>query len=663
MHKQLLLLFFVRSITLSVSENRLLMTTGNSGQTVKTAKCVLKLSAKYFVEKKALSGSIVIININSYASTTQQLLLQTIHGGIQYSVMVKDSFYPHANASHFPERAKNYMLILEEKSELTRNILQLNKLPTWNPLAKAIVFYEVKRNEKGERTAIEFINILREYKLFRTIVFISDEANGKVVSYTWRPYSEVNCGGKCNSVYILDICNENEITQYAVQRNMFPADLKGCPLVTYVVISEPYVMPPVGKRTDTKYDDAYEFEKGGDINLVNIITKFTNMSLILRKSKIDENWGNIYWNGSATGAYNVLRNDSADLVIGNIEVTTTIRKWFHPTVSYTQDEMTWCVPKAGQASTWNNLVIIFQWSTWVVTITSVIVMGIIFHYLYYREHNGKVTKWPTNSLLRTLSMLLGWGAAFEPKTATFRILMFIWLCFSINMGISYESFLRSFLMHPRFEKQISSETDLIQSGMPVGGRETYRTYFETNNASSFYLYRKYNSTTFSEGVKRLAFGRNFAVVSSKRQAVYQDQKLGKGAPLIYCFPEDNNMYKYGVVLLARKWFPMLDRFNNIIRSMSENGLIDKWNGELLIHKVSVEGASTIVPLGVPHLLGAFMFIGLMYAASILVFLGELAFGFIANRKKRFLPFNQNRVRYQKQKRVLLIDYLRKKYRL
>ncbi|KOB65680.1 putative ionotropic glutamate receptor 87a [Operophtera brumata] len=602
------------------------MTTGNSGQIAKTSECVLKLSAKYFVEKKALSGSIVIININSYASTTQGLLLHTIHGGIQYSIMVKDSFYPHANASHFPEKAKNYMLILEEKSELTRNILQLNKLPTWNPLAKAIVFYQVKRNEKGERTAIEFINVLREYKLFRTIIFIADEANGKVVSYTWRPYSEVNCGGKCNSVYILDICNDNEIIQYAAQQDMFPADLKGCPLVTYAVISEPYVMPPVGKLTNTTYDDAYEFEKGGEINLVKIITKFTNMSLIVRKSETGENWGNIFWNGSATGAYNVLRNNSADLVIGNIEVTRTIRKWFHPTVSYTQDEMTWCVPKAGQASTWNNLVIIFQWSTWVATIAGVIVMGIIFHYLYYTEHNGKVTKWPTNSLLMTLSMLLGWGAAFEPKSATFRILMFIWLCFSINMGISYESFLRSFLMHPRFEKQISSETDLIQSGMPFGGREIYRSYFETNNASSFYLFRKYNSTTFSEGVKRSAFGRNFAVVSSKRQAVYQDQKLGKGAPLIYCFPENNNMYKYGVVLLARQWFPMLDRFNNIIRSMSENGLIDKWNEELLIHKVSIEGASTIVPLGVPHLLGAFMFIGLMYGASVLVFLAELAFG-------------------------------------
>lgn len=614
-----------------MSENPLLMTTGNSGKITKTAECVLKLSAKYFVEKKALSGSIVIININSYTSTTQGLLLRTVHSGIKYSIMVKDSFYPHANASHFPEKAKNYMLILEEKSELKRNILQLNKLPTWNPLAKAIVFYQLNYNDTAEETAMQFINELRYYKLFRTIVFIYDEYNEVVIAYTWRPYNDTNCGGKCDSVYVLDRCINNTIYEFQKQHEMFPSDMKGCPLVAYVVIAEPYVMPPVRKLNNTSFQDAYEFTKGGEINLVKIISHFTNMSLITRTSEIQENWGVVYQDGTATGAFELLKNESVDLVLGNVEVTTMLRKWFHPTVNYLQDEMTFCLPKAGQASTWDNLVIIFQWTTWVATFFSLVIMGLMFHIFYYREQSN-VTKWPTNSLLMTFSMLLGWGAAFEPKSATFRILVFTWLCFSINMGISYESFLRSFLMHPRFEKQISAEADLILSEIPLGGREIYRSYFENNNASSFYLYRKYNSTSFSEGIRRAALQRNFAVVSSRRQAIYQDQKLGKGAPLIYCFPESNNMYKYGVAILTRRWFPMLERFNNIIRSVSENGLIDKWMKELLIHSGNSEDTSTIVPLSIQNLLGAFMFIGFMYGASIFIFLVEVTIGVIKKRK-------------------------------
>lgn len=621
-----------------VSENPLLMATGNSEQIAETAECVLKLSAKYFVEKKALSGSIVIININSYASTTQRLLLQTIHGGIKYSVMVKDSFYHHANASHFPEKAKNYMLILEEKSELRRNILQLNKLPTWNPLAKAVVFYQLRPDEDEEQVAMSFINELLQYKLLKSIIFIYSPQDDEVIAYTWSPYSETNCGGKCESVYILDRCRDNEIQPIEPQREVFPLDMKGCSLIVFAVVSEPYVMPPIRKLTSSRFDDVYEFLKGGEINLVKIISQFTNMSLIIRMSETPEGWGIVYPNGTATEAFGELRNGAADLVIGNIEVSRTLRKWFDPTVSYTQDEMTWCVPKAGQAATWDNLVIIFQWSTWVATLISLIVMGLVFHYLYYKERGGKVTKWPTNSLLMTFSMLLGWGASFGPKSATFRVLMIGWLLFSFNLEITYESFLRSFLMHPRFEKQISSESELVQSKIPFGGRDIYRSYFETNNASSFYLFRKYNSTPFVKGIQRAGLERNFAVVASRRQAVYQDQKLGRGAKLIYCFPESDNLYKYGVVLLSRKWFPMLQRFNLIIRSVSENGLINKWNEELLLRRGNVEGASTIVPLGVQHLLGAFIFICLMYGASVLVFIGELTFYYVRKEKKNPIMF-------------------------
>lgn len=597
-----------------------------------SAECVLNLSAKYFVDKKALSGSIVVVNVNSNTSAAESHLLKTMHKGKKYSIMVKNAFRRHANASHFREKAKNYLLILKKKFELMNHLGQLSGLPTWNPLAKAIVYYKLKKREKGSEIAKSFINDLRKYKILKSIALIYNPLTEEVTSYTWTPYSDKNCAGKCESVYILDKCSNNSIKQLEVQREMFPLDLKGCPLITYAVISEPYVMPPERKVSSTMWNDAYEFQKGGDINLVKIVCQFTNMSLIIRTSEKQENWGEINPNGTATGGYGLLLNDSVDLFIGNIEVTRTIRKFFHPTVSYTQDEMTWCVPKARQAATWYNLITIFQWSTWFATLMSILVMGLLFHYLHYRE-NRSTTKWPTNSILMTFCMLLGWAAKFDPKSSVFRILIFVWLCFSLNMGISYESFLRSFLMHPRFEKQINSEADLIRSRIPLGGREIYRSYFETNNASSFYLYRKYNSTTFSEGIRRAGLDRNFAVVSSRRQAEYMDQKLGKGAALIYCFHESNNLYKYGVVLLARKWFPMLERFNNIIRSVSENGLIDKWNKELFIHSISSDGTSAILPLSIQHLLGAFMLIGILYSVSIMVFIAEVVLGFLKHRRE------------------------------
>ncbi|CAH4031420.1 unnamed protein product [Pieris brassicae] len=601
--------------------NPLLMPNGLD-ESVKASQCVLKLSAKYFVEKKALSGSIVIVGINAQAFT-KKFLLQTVHNGIEYSIMVKTPYYPHANASHFREKAKNYMMVLENQLDLKNYLKLLSKLPTWNPFAKTIVLYEKQKNEVSENLAKLFINELHAMKLLRVIVLIYSVLDDEIISYSWNPYSETNCGGKCESVYILDRCKDNLISQIEHQKEMFPLDLRGCPLLTYVVISEPYVMPPVRKVTSELWNDAYEFQKGGEINLVKIISQFTNMTLITRMSENGENWGDIYSNGTATGAYGLLRNDSVDLVIGNIEVTRTIRKWFNPTVSYTQDEMTWCVPRARRAATWDNVFTIFQRSTWLATLICLMTVSLLFHLMNYKENEGKVSKWPTNLILKTFGMLLGWSVMLDPRSATFRILMFVWLYFCFNMGISYVSFLRTFLMHPRFEKQISSEADLIQSGIPLGGREIYRSYFETNNASSFYLYHKYNSTSFSVGVRQAAYERNFAVVSSRRQAMYKDQILGRGESLIYCFAESDNLYKYGVALLARNWYPLLDRFNNIIRSVSENGLIEKWSEELFNRPRGAERTNTIVPLGMQHLLGAFFLIGVLDLICIIVFIGEL----------------------------------------
>ncbi|CAK1553334.1 unnamed protein product [Leptosia nina] len=606
------------------------MPVGNGDESDEISECVLKLSAKYFVEKKALSGSIVIIAINS-REFTKRYLLQTIHNGIKYSIMVKTPYQPHANASHFREKAKNYMMMLENKFDLRNHISLLRKLPTWNPFAKTIVLYEKQQDEDNEKLSMSFINELHASKLLRTIVLIYSPLDDEIISYSWNPYSETNCGGECEYVYILDRCKDNLISQIEVQREMFPLDLKGCPLLTYAVISEPYVMPPVRKLTSELWDDAHEFEKGGEISLVKIISQFTNMTLVTRTSEREENWGVIYPNGTATGAYSLLRNDSVDLVIGNIEVTRTIRKWFDPTVSYTQDEMTWCVTRAGKAATWDNVVTIFQLSTWLATFGCLFGMSLLLHYMNYKENSG-VSKWPTDSILKSFGMLLGWSVTLEARSATFRILMFVWLCFSINMGISYVSFLRSFLMHPRFEKQISNEADLIRSGIPLGGREIYRSYFETNNASSFYLYRKYNSTSFAAGIRRVAYERNFAVVASRRQATYLDRVLGKGESSIYCFPESDNLYKYGVALLAREWYPLLERFNNIIRSVSENGLIKKWSEELFIRTKGGEGTSTIVPLGMQHLLGAFLLIGVLHLVCCIVFIGELVLAYFAKKK-------------------------------
>lgn len=593
----------------------------NGELNLNVANCVLKLSAKYLVSKKALSGSIVIINIDSYNSTTQMTLLKTIHKGYKYSIMVKDSAYVHRNASHFPEKAKNYMMILEKKEDLLRNINQLNKLPTWNPHAKAVVFIRYEPEFDLDILIKELIDTLREYKLLETIVFVHFPETDEVISYSWKPYSETNCGGKCDKIYKLDLCRNNRVIQINPTIDMIPAEFNRCPLKVFVVVSEPYVLPPNYKINNSIYKDEYNFNLGIEINLIKIIAEFTNMTVIFRMSDIPEDWGYIDKYGNVSGIYSKLKSEEVDVIIGDLEVDPIKRKYFDASHTYMQDFYTWCVPKAGTAPTWSNLITIFKLSTWMTTFAFVIIVSLMFHWLKRREY-PKLTRWPTRSILMTVGMILGWGGLFNPKSLAFRLLLFSWLIFSININTSYQSFLRSFLIHPKYEKQIETQEKIVEAQFGTGGKLSIRSRFEGSDKVSKYIYDHYEiCPSFKEYIRRVGIDKNFAVAIPYSQSLYYSQRLQKGTPLVYCFPEENMIYKYGIVILTKKWFPILNKFNYIIRSVSENGLIWKWKNEVYLQKLSAN-TNDIVPLSMTHMLGAFLLILISYLICFVVFVFE-----------------------------------------
>lgn len=626
-------ILILTAVTVTCCQNPLLLTSGDPNKYV--AKCVLKLSAKYFVSKKAMSGSIVIININSYNSKSQKILLKTIHKGMKYSVMVKDSAYKHKNASHFPEKAQNYMMLLEDKDELLKNINQLRKLPTWNPHAKTAVYIALKPDHNLDSLVKEIIDTLRDFKLLQTIVFIDFPQNEEVKSYTWKPYSVTNCGGKCDQFYTLDICKSDQLIEVHRISDLIPQNMHSCPLKVYSVISEPYVLPPKRKIENTQYDDEYEFKYGIEINILKIIAEFSNLSLIIRMSNESEDWGYLLDNGTATSLYAKLRSEEVDVIVGDLEVNHHIRKWFDSSHTYIQDYYTWCVPKAGPASTWSNLITIFKLSTWITTFAAILLIGTILHW-FKRQENPKYTKWPTRSILMTVGMVLGWGALFNPKGTAFRILLLSWLLFSININTSYQSFLRSFLIHPKYEKQIGSQAEIVRAAFDVGGKESTKYHFqEDTDPISKYLYSHYQvCESFKDFLTRVGIEKDFAVAAPRRQAIYHAQRVGKGEALVYCFPEKDMIYKYSIAILARKWFPILNRFNGIIRSVTENGLIWKWNSEVYLDTISLSDTNEIVPLGMTHMLGAFLMILISHSICFTVFICEIIFFSIHKRFKK-----------------------------
>lgn len=601
-----------------------------------TANCVLGLSTKYFVDEKKLRGSIVIINFDSYASTIQKTILETIFQGSKYSVMTKDSKFRHRNASHFPEKAKNYLMILEHMIELDANIQQLNKLPTWNPHAKAIVYIQFREEFDKDDLVKSIINEFRKHKLLRSIVFVDFPETKEVKAYTWEPYSVTNCANTCEEVKLLDICKDNFIEQISemIDIEEIP-NLSLCPLNVFTVVSEPYVMPPTRKKTTSSYSDEYEFDLGIEINLLKMIADTSNMTLVIRFTNTTEDLGEIYPNKTVTGIFQLLNSGEVDSIIGNIETNEVMRKVFDSSCSYMQDDIAWCVPKAGNSLTWSNLVTIFTTSTWVTTLAAILVVASIFHWFKYKE-NSRETKWPTESILMTIGMVLGWGVLFKPKSTAFRLLLFSWLLFSLNINTTYQSFLRSFLIHPKSSKQISTVDEIMLTDFSVKGKDDILKHFNEENVkglNAFVLKRFKICEKFEECINEVRSNKNIIVAGSRMQAKYQDLQIGKGSAMVFCLDDTETIYKYGVVILFRKWYPFLLRFNRIIRSVTENGLIWKWNNEVNTHP-PVSEQNDMVPLGMKHVMGAFIFLSIGYCSCFVVCSLELLVYFLNKPKKK-----------------------------
>lgn len=270
--------------------------------------CVKRLCEKYFKTIRAMKGSLVIINIKPDTSTFQLNILKSFNHDPRHEmgVMVKDGRKKHWNASHVTEKAKNYLLLVGDSSELDAPINQLRRLPTWNPLAQVIVVFTSEMTPLI--SDIEIRNALQklfEHSVLNVNVMIQRYNTSVLEVWTWFPYENGGCADNIAEIRLIDECENvpspiiyfsdveylNETTESDVSDDVYnptsvplaadqkfiwmfrekhyasdfgpkvPIDYNSCPLKTTTSIWEPFV---VGNETF--------IEKGLEVLMIETIT-------------------------------------------------------------------------------------------------------------------------------------------------------------------------------------------------------------------------------------------------------------------------------------------------------------------------------------------------------------------------------------------------------
>ena len=259
------------------------------------APCVLKLCEKYFKSERALTGSLVIINLVSNPSVVQARILQSLNEdkGHNIAVMVKDSKKPH-RSSRVQEKAQNYFMLLQHFDDFEATLKQLKALPTWNPLAQFVVQFTIPfEDEKLQAEWIErlFTELLWNDALKVNAMYQFKNDTERIGVITWFPYHNVSCPVAVENIRKIEDCyavtSINETTaqtqkDYKIESfnqdlyPLIPKKLHRCRMQVSAVVWEPFV---VASEDDYGYDDDPVIEKGLEVLMLKTIMDGMDLNL------------------------------------------------------------------------------------------------------------------------------------------------------------------------------------------------------------------------------------------------------------------------------------------------------------------------------------------------------------------------------------------------
>lgn len=124
---------------------------------------------------------------------------------------------------------------------------------------------------------------------------------------------------------------------------------------------------------------------------------------------------------------------------------------------------------------------------------------------------------------------------------------------------------------------------------------------------------------------------------SKAVAISREHAKNTRLPItdddFYCFPPTDNIFVYSVVIIAKKDFHLLSKFNGLIRTIFESGLLSKWHKDsknddggndedLEVNRSINKNKNIQMKLKFVHVEGAFLLCGIGLLAASFAFLIE-----------------------------------------
>ncbi|XP_069685966.1 probable glutamate receptor [Periplaneta americana] len=538
----------------------------------------------------------------------------------------------------------SYILLQQSGSvaqNLRHQIATLKDTFGWNPRSNFVIVIQTQKPKKLKQLLKEIVRQLWLSNIVNFVILISNSTHPVVTAYSWFPYNPtVLCGGVKTPVFLDKCIKDSEGNAYFLNNaSLFPPkvpqDLHGCTITVSTFELEPTVMRHA--INNEGYARGWMYEDGLELRLLKVLLEKINMSAVFRQA-IPNPWGKIFKNGTWTGILGEVQRRESDVAFGGVIIDEWRWKAVDMTIPYIWDSMKWHVPCAKPMLRWMSLTMVFTPTLWVVFAIVYVAMSFFMWLLvkihgWLRQKKSQYYSSLVKCFLYMWGVILGVSSPDEvPSSSTIRYVFFMWLVFCLAFNTVYQTYLTSFLIDPGLQHQLSSEDEILNSGLKFG----YHTLFTLRYKDL--TQKRYSRSTLCTNItlclKRLAEKGDYAFLTSDtlskhmRAYKYMDSS---GKPL-FCNLDDSFAHVWYAMCFQRG-SPFLDRFNFIIRCVLQAGLIDQWQRELKYkgilygkkyHDYHTENDDEYQVLSLSHLQSVFYVLALGSFLSCIVCLCEVA---------------------------------------
>ncbi|KAH8331192.1 hypothetical protein KR067_012616 [Drosophila pandora] len=451
----------------------------------------------------------------------------------------------------------------------------------------------------------------------------------------------------------------------------FPRDLSGCPLTAAFRPWEPYIFRTeveeatdeyyYGVGTEDEYNETSSYEDSDDDSFgdteadyddpaVEADTestpkiKLNGIEYEMVQTIAERLHVNIEMQKENTNLYHLFQrliDGEIEMIVGGIDEDPSISQFVSSSVSYHQDDLTWCVAKAKRRYGFFNFVETFNADAgfliglFVIVCSIVVLLAQRVSQFRLRNINGYFS-----ICLRIMGILLNQAIALQDFPLTLRQLFAISFLMGFFFSNTYQSFLISSLTNPRSSYQIRTLEEIHSHGMVIMGTSENVRHFNKEGEVFKYIRERFQMCyNIVECLNDAAHNEHIAVAVSRQHSFY-NPRIQRDQ--LYCFDRRESLYVYQVTMLLPKKYHLLHQINPIIQHIIESGHMQKWARDLDMRRKIHEEITRVredpfKALTFDQFRGAFAFSsGLLLMASCVFFLEWLYEKCINRAKNRKL---------------------------